>query len=192
MHKRIMLSGSHGTGKSTIINGENNVKGLAVLLPHFDVLDSASEKFLKKEDLNPANQNNVDTVQRQQALVDYQCKFFQDENIITSRSYADMYAYIKHMNDNVFLQTGSYNQTYSRLMQMLAQKAKKLDTLYIVVPPVTAEIAKKDLRSTNKNFQQEIELSILKFYLENDIKFYYLKSTGKAERVQEIMSLLDD
>ena len=82
---RILLSGAHGVGKSTLN------KSLLDILPGYISLDSISAKFLKSKD----DLKNPEKLRTFQTIISLYCfsKYLSLSNFISSRSLADTYAY---------------------------------------------------------------------------------------------------
>lgn len=156
----ILCSGSHGTGKTTF------AEKLAEYLKDmgYTLSDSVSEQFFKREDFkNPEKMPAL-----QEKFTEYQLKVFSGEmfgeRTISSRSYADIWAYTKYLYDQ------SKNPAYLDQLETIETKFeeclenKENRKLMIVYFPVRFKIEHKELRSTNEDFQKEIDQNIQKFF----------------------------
>lgn len=179
---KILFCGSHGTGKSTL---------LELISPHltikgFEVYDSLSAKFFKPEDFK----NPEIMVAKQLAFTQYQCDLFSEDRIASSRSFADIWAYTRHLR----MRDG--NQDYYDSMQDIMRKAmqdKELGyTTYVYFPILfnLHEVQGKELRSSNLDFQQEIDDNIRLFFAKTGIEPVTIETSTPEERQQEIMSKL--
>lgn len=174
---QILLSGSHGTGKSTFLHILKNH------LPGFEVFDSVSEKFFKREDFNDLDK--MVTLQRE--FWEYQLEVFTKNKVLSSRSYGDIFAYTSHLFKK------SQNSEFLRINQHIissAKKAKESGNLLVVYFPIHFEIEGKELRSTNKNFQREIDELITGFYRDLQITPYTVIDSTPEERVKDFLSHL--
>lgn len=156
----ILCSGSHGTGKSTF------ALKLGEFLKErgYTLSDSVSEKFFKREDFK-----NAERMPRlQEKFSDYQMKIFSGREFgmdtISSRSYGDIWAYTKHLyetsKDPAYLdQLETIESNFKEALELI-QDGRML----VVYFPIRFEIEGKELRSTNQEFQNEIDLKIQEFY----------------------------
>lgn len=173
----ILFSGSHGTGKSTLLNL------LSQKLPHLKVNDNTSEKFFKREDFNDLKK----MVKLQDDFTNYQLQQFTTDNTLSSRAYGDIYAYTTHL----FKKSGDTD--YLKQMQKIikaATKAKTDKNTLIVYFPIHFEIEGKELRSTNKDFQKEIDDLIKGFYKELGYEVYEVINGTPNERLKHLMDFI--
>lgn len=148
-----LFAGAHGTGKSTIIHLFEGYKSLGGQA--YTIADAVSEKFFKREDFK----NPEVMVSKQSAFNDYQLEIFKTPGILSSRSHADIWAYTKH------LWTNNPDPDYIRQLNDIEFQAinNKGFTNYFYFP-ICFDIVGKELRSTNKDFQREIDTYILEFF----------------------------
>lgn len=159
MKKFVLFSGAHGTGKSTSLY--DCVKNFPNIFEDFQIADSLSEKFFCKEDFK-----NPDVLkEKQSAFTQYQLDTWAGKTmgskVISSRSYADIWAYTKFQ----YLRDGF--PEYLEQLSIIEESAKAAilrgDTMFVYFP-IAFEISGKELRSTNVEFQQTIDSLINEFY----------------------------
>lgn len=170
----ILFSGSHGTGKSTLL------QLLSQKLPHLKINDSTSEKFFKREDFNDLKK----MVKLQDDFTNYQLQQFKTENTLSSRAYGDIYAYTTHLFKK------SQDTDYLKQTQKIikeAQKAMSDENTLIVYFPIHFEIEGKELRSTNKDFQKEIDDLIKFFYREMGYQVYEVINGSPEQRLEHLL-----
>lgn len=177
----ILFSGSHGTGKSTLIYELLKSEEFA---SKFQVSDSVSEKFFKREDFkDPEKMPDL-----QAAFTDYQLGVFGTDQTISSRGYADIWAYTKHL----YLKSG--NPKYLDQLSKIEDQAKKSQevgsTLHCYFP-IHFEIEGKELRSTNKEFQLEIDGYIQEFFEMVGIQPYPIIKGSPAERAADVCGAIN-
>lgn len=170
---KIFLTGAHGTGKSTINNRLVNELKL-------NQLDSITNKFAKTKNI----------FKNSELLLEFQTKFtiyclnhyINDDNFISSRYLADMYAYCKYEYDKGF-------KEYKTFMDLLLQSAKYAKG-YVIYVPIMFDIEGSDIRSSNKDFQKEIDNNIKEFLNLANIEYYTIKTLDN--RIDEIMSYIKE
>lgn len=175
----ILFSGSHGTGKSTLL------ELLSRKLPHLKVADSVSEKFFKREDFADLDL----MVSKQAAFTDYQLEVFKTNDTLSSRSYADIWAYTKHL----WVKSGNpdYLTQMTKIERAMDENISDPD-LHIIHFPIHFEISGKDLRSTNKDFQREIDHNINTFWKAFSPQNYHEVIDGSPEeRLDHLLDFLD-
>lgn len=180
---RILLSGSHGTGKSTTLLGAKSY----LEENGFEIFDSVSAKFFKPEDFKDPEK----MVAKQLAFTQFQCDLFLEDKIASSRSYADIWAYSKHLYERDGLP--EYKASMDLIMvKALAAKNDPIETKYVFFPISfnLKEVEGKDLRSTNLEFQKEIQTNILEFFKIIKEKPYVMQKTGIEDRIEEFKCLL--
>ncbi len=175
---KIFLSGAQGTGKSTI----NKI--LIEKLPEYKLLDSLSGKFAKsKEDFKDFNKLKLF-----QTRVSLYCfsEYLDPSSFISSRSFADAYAYNKYEYKKYM------DPRFKTLMDLSLELVKDLsdDCLHIYVPSGKFEVQGTNIRSGDSEFQEIIDKLILEFYEISGIKYHKLESISVEDRVQEILSLI--
>lgn len=177
---KILLSGAHGTGKSTV----NNDLMSHLELKGFTQIDSVSKIFA----------SSLDTFKDPGKLMDFQCmvsfycfaRYIHEDNIVSSRSFADTYAY------SMYEYKKSGNVLFKQLADLSLELIKRYSTpeykhIYI---PIMFDLESKDLRSANVQFQKEIDLLFKEFYQlakEAGVEYLELKSLDRDDRVQEIL-----
>ena len=177
---KIFLSGAQGTGKSTI----NKI--LIKKLPGYKLLDSLSGKFAKsKEDFK-----DFSKLKLFQTRVSLYCfsEYLDPKSFISSRSFADAYAYNKYEYKKYM------DLRFKTLMDLSLELVKDLpdDCLHIYVPSGEFKVEETYIRSGNSEFQEAIDKLILEFYEVSGVKYHRLESLSIEDRVQEILSLIKD
>lgn len=174
---KILLSGSHGTGKSTINNDLIKLEQFK----DYVQLDSVSEKFAV----------SLDTFKNPKSLIDFQLsvslhcfvEYINQPNIISSRSFADTYAYSMY----------EYKKTGNIIFKQLADLAVSIYNNYNtkeykhIYVPVMFDLESKGLRSTNKEFQLEIDNLFKEFYNIVEVDYLEIKNLDHNERIKEIL-----
>ncbi len=179
---KIILSGAQGSGKTTlnlalssVLNSESR---------RFKIIDSMSKKFFKKEDF--ADLSSQGYLDAQRKIYDFASKeYLEDTSFISSRGFADSYAYLKHSFDV----TGK--KEFADLIDLNYKNNRELlsnQGTYIFYVPVEFEIRSKDLRSTNKDFQTEIDTNI-KYFLDKTSVYETVHGTVE-QRVNQILEQL--
>lgn len=170
---KIFLTGAHGVGKTTINNE------LVVKLK-LNQLDSITNKFAKTKSI----------FKDPELLLEFQTKFtiyclnhyINDDNFISSRYLADMYAYCKYEYDKGL-------KEYKIFMDLLLQSAKYIKD-HIIYIPIMFDIEGTNIRSSNKDFQKEIDNNIKEFLNLVNIEYYTIKTLDN--RANEIMNYIKE
>jgi len=186
---KLFLSGAQGTGKSSIIKHleENN------LLPNIKFFDSYSKLFLKTKDEQKVTHPNF--LPFQNKIIVYSSNVYLNENnFISSRSFADSYAYLTYaIEESKEKGYVNYLNNLNNLLEGVydcVNVLKKEENIYHFYTPIEFEISSNnnDLRLTNKEFQINIDNKIKDFYKIANIKPIML--TGSVEeRIKSIISL---
>lgn len=175
---RILLSGAHGVGKSTLN------KSLLEILPGYTSLDSISAKFLKSKD----DLKNPEKLRTFQTIISLYCfsKYLSLSNFISSRSLADTYAYSKYE----YLRT--LDPRYKIMMDLsldLVRDFNKPDVVNIFIPKMF-DLEPGNLRSGNVKFQDEIDKLMLEFHQISGLRYYTIKSDNIDDRVNEVRDII--
>lgn len=173
----VLFSGAHGTGKSTTLY--DCVENFPGIFGDFQIADSLSEKFFNKEDFK----NPEVLKEKQSAFTQYQLDTWAGKtmgsNVISSRSYADIWAYTKYQYHR-----DGYPE-YLEQLSIIEDSAKaailRNDTMFVYFP-IAFEISGKELRSTNVEFQQTIDGYIQEFYEKMNIKPLVLTFADRGNR----------
>ena len=173
----ILFSGAHGTGKSTTLY--DCVENFPSIFDDYQIADSLSEKFFSKEDFK----NPEVLKEKQSAFTQYQLDTWARNtmglNVISSRSYADIWAYTKYQ----FLRDGfpEYQKQLSIIEEAAKQAILRGNTIFVYFP-IAFEITGKELRSTNVEFQQTIDSYIREFYEMMNIKPLVVSPVDRGDR----------
>lgn len=180
---KIILTGAAGTGKTTLNKALQPI--LEQEYDNLEIIDSMSEKFFKKEDFEDLNSDRY--LQAQKNIYEYaKNQYLADRNILSSRGFADSYAYIKHSYDKTF------KKEFQDLIKENFENNKKLmlsSRVYTFYIPIEFEIEGKELRSTNKEFQKETDRNIKEFL--DGTRTIYTTVTGSVkQRVKQVLKVL--
>lgn len=175
---KIQLTGSQGTGKSTL----NKLLIKEPIFKDYIQIDSISEKFAKDMETfkDPIKLRDFQT------SIAFYCfsEYINTKNYISSRSFVDTYAYTKY----------SYKKTGIPIFKTLNDLSLELLKLYsskeyvFIFVPIMFPLESKNLRSSDIDFQKEIE-SYIKECLElSEIDYYTIKTLNK--RVDEVLNYI--
>lgn len=184
---KIFLSGAQGTGKSSIIKFIEENK----LLPELKKYDSYSKKFLADKGEQLPSSDNFLNFQNRIFLF---CSnvYLNENNFISSRGFADSYAYIAsaltksedaEIKSNL-ITLGESIKNYTKLLT--AEKG-----VYNFYCPIEFELtgSNNDLRIEGKEFQREIDKLIMEYFVINKVKVQVLHGSQK-ERVHQILTAI--
>ncbi len=173
----ILFSGAHGTGKSTTLY--DCVENFPNIFEGYQIADSLSEKFFSKEDFK----NPEVLKEKQSAFTQYQLDTWAGKtmglDVISSRSYADIWAYTKYQ----LLRDGfpEYQEQLSVIEEAAKQAILRGDTMFVYFP-IAFDITGKELRSTNVEFQQTIDGYIKEFFDKMNIKPLVVTPVDRGDR----------
>ena len=177
LQKFVLFSGAHGTGKSTSLY--DCVENFPNIFEGFRIADSLSEKFFSKEDFK-----NPDVLkEKQSAFTQYQLDTWagktMGDKVISSRSYADIWAYTKYQ----YLRDGfpEYQEQLSIIEEAAKQAILRANTMFVYFP-IAFEITGKELRSTNVEFQKKIDSYIKEFFVKMNITPLVVKPSDRGDR----------
>ena len=177
---KIILTGAQGTGKTTINNALEPI--LKEIFKDIEIIDSMSEKFFNKEDFKDLNSHRY--IEAQQNIYNYaKSQYLSDQNFLSSRGFADSYAYLKHSLDM------TNKQIFRDMIKENFENNKKLmrsGRIYTFYVPIEFDIEAKDLRSTSKKFQKEMDDNIKDFLVGTGTIFTEVTGTVK-QRVRKIL-----
>lgn len=169
---KIVLTGSHGTGKTSTLDE------LKKEYPNIFIVEEVVRELHKKGINISENGNN----KCQYAIFNtYQELFEQNKSYISDRGLVDTLAYDRYLykhnkiNQIVLL---NHHQAFKRYLK------KNPDVVHIYFP-IEFDLVDDGVRSTNKEFQKEIDTHIINILHEYDI--VHIKVSGSVEkRVQQI------
>ena len=173
----ILFSGAHGTGKSTTLY--DCVENFPNIFEGYQIADSLSEKFFSKEDFK----NPEVLKEKQSAFTQYQLDTWAGKtmglDVISSRSYADIWAYTKYQ----LLRDGfpEYQEQLSVIEEAAKHAILRGDTMFVYFP-IAFDITGKELRSTNVVFQQTIDGYIKEFFDKMNIKPLVVTPVDRGDR----------
>lgn len=182
---KIILTGAQGTGKSTLNEALQN--RLAIEFPGIKFIDSMSKKFFKKKDFKDLFSD--DYLKAQQKIYEYaSSEYLADNEFLSSRGFADSYAYLIHSYEI------THKQEFKDLIKRNFRNNKDLINsrefnVYTFYVPIEFEIEGKNLRSTDKKFQKEIDRNIKEF-LDRSQTLYTTVHGSVKERVNQILKTL--
>lgn len=176
---KIFLTGAHGTGKSTV-NYE------LIKLKQFEnyvQMDSVTSKFAKSES-DFKDPSRLKKFQTEFSLYCFQ-KYISDIDLISSRSFSDIYAYSKY-------QYMKYGDTrYKMLADLARELSKDLKDFKMIYFPIMFDLESTKLRSSNVDFQREIDSLIREFFEITKIRYHKLESIDINDRVSEILTYVN-
>lgn len=181
---KVLFCGAHGTGKTTTIEAIESF----LLEEGFEIFDSISAKFFKPEDFKDPEK----MVTKQLAFTQFQCDLFSEDKIVSSRSFADIWAYSKHLYER------DGREEYKQSMDLIVEKAledwKRGNTLFVYFPIMfdLKSVKGKELRSTNLDFQKEIERNILEFFELTGIQYNQIQSQSVEDRGKEVTKFIEE
>lgn len=172
---KIFLTGAQGTGKTTLNKQLYEIDKIKKL----ECLDSTSHKFAKSKDV----------FKKPETLLEFQTKLFahcmeqylNHDNFISSRYFADMYAYCKYEYDKGF-------KEYKTFMDAVLLASKYIEG-YIIYVPIMFEVEGTNMRSADKNFQKEIDNNIKEYLDLSGLKYYTIKTLDN--RVSEVLNYIN-
>jgi hypothetical protein len=174
---RILIQASQGTGKSTL----NNHLMKTDKFKDYTQIDSMSEKFFKKDDFKDLSSWKYYEAQMK-IFAFASNEYLNQDDYISSRGFADSYAYAKH----AYEKTG--NKAFKNIMY-ISQNYQSLlmEDLHIYIP-IEFELKKKALRSSSIDFQLEIDSNIKEFLKLTETNYYTVTGTPD-ERVKKILEV---
>lgn len=165
---RYFLTGAQGTGKTTIMNA---------LPVSFNKIQGITRQVIQSNNLLINEESNEIT---QRCIFDaYIRKFTDTDEFISERSLIDVVAYTTYLYRHKRI-SKKFLRTQERLLKNFIERFPECIYFYL---PITFDIQDDGVRSTNKEFQQEIDeiiLSLLNTYKCSYFKLYN-NSTERAE-----------
>ena len=186
---RIIFCGAQGTGKSTL------ARELKKIYPSLEMIDSVADSLeMKKENFKFSEP----TLEFQTKLsVKYFDLLTNTKDYISSRGLPDIFAY-SHHNKKRFLSKEKDFENLENMCLGLDKIISTTSTFLFYVPIMFDSIESKDLRSTNKSFQYEIDIYIRDYlrrlgYISENKKtsntytcFKMIESLSVEDRLNEI------
>ena len=178
---RIFITGAQGVGKTTLNFELQKLEQFKSL----NVLDSVSKKFATSvEDFKDPNKLK----QFQVKVSSYCIMKYLEDNFISSRGFADMYAYNSYQFDK------DHQDIFYHFAMMsinLAEELRSPQDIHIYIPPMF-DLEDNGMRSTNKEFQLEIDQLIRDYYEITGLDFLEIKSLDLNDRVQEVLDYIKE
>lgn len=168
---KIILVGAQGTGKSTICSRLS--KELDI-----ELVDSISSRFIKDKSLFD-NLYSIEYKNFQAKLFSYASDIYLNkESFISSRGFADSYAYLLHTYNKTSDMTYYYLSVVSEIFERSLQTQEDYHLFYT---PIEFELENSNniFRSQDIDFQREVDEYIRVFLKKSDIK--YTKISGGIE-----------
>lgn len=180
----VLFSGAHGTGKSTTI--VDAVSSNPRVAEKFVIADSISEQFFNREDFK-----NPDLlVDKQKKFSQYQMGIWSGahgDNVISSRSYADIWAYTKYqMNRD---KDERYQEQLDEI-EARCREAMESGNVTFFYFPILFDLVGKNLRSTNVEFQREIDNLIVEFFQKMNINPIVMEFADREIRTETVLGAL--
>ena len=166
---KIILTGSQGTGKSTlakILSSDFNLK----------MIDSVTAEFAE----NTKSLDDFEFFKKFQTKVvsRYSDLLLNTENYVSSRGFADVFAYSTYKKLDKLADFCKFCQSYN-------------DAIIFYVP-IKFGIESKPLRSADKGFQNDIDKLILEFLNETNTSYYTIETLSVDDRINEIKGYLNE
>lgn len=177
---RIVFTGAHGTGKTTLLNE---------LRPEFEKLDYRIEtsvsRYVKKLGLKINEAGDDDTQNLIMAIMAQNALIY--PNLVSDRCIIDTLMYSRYMYDR-----GSINSETMLKAEITADKIKPLYDLIFWLRP-EFEIEDDGLRSVDKEFQKDMDEYFHDYIRSNhDITWSVFQLSGSVEeRLENIHAQLD-
>lgn len=174
---KYLLTGAQGTGKTSVMNALPDI--------YLPKLCGITRKCIEE---NKLSINEHSDNRSQKAIFDaYERQLYSLDSYIAERSLIDVYAYTLHQ-----VKIGKCSPTiaetqYSHLEKFVALNPNAIYFLLNAEFPVVSD----GTRSTDKEYQQEIQTNILNTLKQLGCK-YYLVSGNVEERVNFITSVINN
>ena len=177
---KVAVTGSHGVGKSTLINDIlNYLNREAGLSRSFKLLEETPRQAFKLG--FPINENNTPETQLWIFAKQLEMELVANDDYIVYKCYVDLLAYALHF----FKERQDLINT---LKDISSRAANKYD-LVIYLPTGEFPIEDDGVRSTDTDFQERVDKLVLKILVEFGIN--YVKITGnKEERLRRAIELI--
>lgn len=184
------LSGTHGTGKSTIVNGASEA-GFTV---DRSQLSRSAQAALGWDTLAHAQKNSVNMWSLQNMILQMLCKRDADiekENTLTlvERTPADLWAYTLMWCSRMGIdpETDTVARKYHDECMLAMQR---YNTIMILPPhddvPFVAEPNRAD-EISRRQVDEDITLFVIR---QNFARSYIIRNVGRAERIAEVVNYL--
>ncbi|HDL74905.1 MAG TPA: hypothetical protein ENH06_00775 [bacterium] len=182
--KKIFFVGAQGTGKSTLNRFIFDHPGLRRELHIKKSIDSISKMFFSDFSIFK-KLNSPEFYEAQVKILVYASNLYLNtENFISSRGFADSYAYLMHYVSKTKNKNGLILIDTVKIFQEFLNQEEGVYTFYV---PVAFDISDKNnnLRSNNLDFQQEIDIHIQQFLKITNTKYIIVK--GSLEQRKKII-----
>ncbi len=163
---RIILTGSQGTGKSTVLN---HYKGTYPVIT--EVVRNLSKKGVKI--------NEMGDEEGQRKIFNEYVKLFKKKNFISDRGLTDVYAYSLYHFDQGKLSLDELSQEAGKIDEL-----KKEDILWVYFP-IEFDVVDDGVRSTNEEYRKYIDEAIKQTLDSFGIKYITVHGTVE-ERIKQI------
>lgn len=181
---RLFFTGSHGTGKSTIVN-KIGLKGL-------NVYDSFSKKFLSNKDQQKGDHKDFYSFQLR---IFSHCAniYINEDNFISSRSFIDTLAYTNlSRTSKLDISILKMTQNIQNMCNEYINLLKNESDIFYFYTPIEFDLTddNNELRlNDNINFQQQVDADIRHYLNINRIPYTTLSGTveERMEKVKEVI-----
>lgn len=173
MKPYIVFTGTHSTGKSTLVNA------LQPLLNDDSYVITGVSRFINKHYKLPVNEKSTrETQYKIEEVYDFLEKFHEDKIRLADRSIIDRYAYSKYNN----LQLDDYFKT------MIPAKLSLYTHIFYIPPEI--QLVDDSFRSLDTDYRLAIDALIKNKLDEYNIP-YCIVHGSVEERVNQVMDVLD-
>lgn len=163
---RIILTGSQGTGKSTVLN---HYKGTYPVIT--EVVRNLSKKGVKI--------NEMGDEEGQKKIFNEYVKLFKKKNFISDRGLTDVYAYSLYHFDQGKLSLDELSREAGKIDEL-----KKEDILWVYFP-IEFDVVDDGVRSTDEEYRKYIDETIKQTLDSFGIKYITVRGTVE-ERIKQI------
>ena len=180
-HKRIILTGAHGTGKTTVLEYFDNLE--------YPVITEVVRKLNKEGGIKINEQGDQSG---QQAIFNAYYELLKQPKYVSDRGLTDVVAYTKYLVDHGNIDAGVLE---SQLDQLKKFHEENPDILYCFFP-IEFDIEDDNVRSTDQDFQQDISnnirwvISYLATETKSGIEWIAVHGTPE-ERFDQILQVAD-
>ena len=174
MIKRIVLTGAHGTGKTTVLNMFKE--------GGYPVITEVVRKLAREKGIKI---NEMGDDEAQKMIFNTYLKEFEADEFVSDRGLTDVMAYTLYLVNKGKCQTGLLE---SQLNELKNFKVRNSDIAYFYFP-IEFELEDDGVRSIDPEFQRDIDKNLKTILKEAGINYFLVHGTPE-ERFQQIVDLV--